>query len=504
MKKTFVWALAATLMATAAFAQRDITANATFAVGAPTTTNNRDSCEITVSPAATLLLPHFEVNVAAPSTEAVNTIFTITNTSWLPQIAHVVVWTDWSYPVLDFNIWLTGYDVQGLSMYDILARGIIPPTGYALQGATGASPVGARSAVQPLAGPSPNPNHLGNVPALCANLPGPIPANILAEVRSALTTGFWNFCPGPGGTLVRRQVGSAHGANAIGYVTVDVAATCTLAFPTDPVYLTSEILFDNVLIGDYQRINPIATVGNYAGGSPMVHIKAIPEGGAAGVRQETNLPYTFYDRLTPVAAPGDPGTATVDRRQPLPALFAARYIQGGTGNFNTELVVWREGITGRAATADCLVAPNASLALTEIVRFDESENPTIQQQACIVSPCPPDIVGLLPETRRVPVTDTVIFPPRSNTADLGGWMYMNLNNNFTGAAYHPNRQAGGSHQGVSQNWVVVTMTAEGRYGVDFDAAYLGNGCTPNPGVTVQGRTAPRIGPAPRITPAGVQ
>jgi hypothetical protein len=496
MKKTFVWALAATLMATAAFAQRDITANATFAAGAPTTTNNRDSCEITVSPAATLLLPHFEVNIAAPSTEAVNTIFTITNTSWLPQIAHVVVWTDWSFPVLDFNIWLTGYDVQGISMYDILARGIIPPTGYARQG-TGTSPVGARSALQPLAGPSPNPNHLLDVPTVCANLPGPIPTNILAEIRSALTAGTWAYCPVAG-----RRIGSPHGANAVGYVTVDVAATCTLAFPTDPIYLRQEILFDNVLIGDYQRINPTATVGNYAGGSPMVHIKAIPEGGAAGVRQPTNLPYTFYDRYTDVATALDPGAATVDRRQPLPALFAARYIQGGTGGFNTELAVWREGIVGRDNTAACLVAPNASIGLTEIVRFDESENPTTQAVVCPVSPCPPGQEGLLPETSRVSVDNNAIFPPSSPTADVGGWMYMNLNNNFTGGAYHPNRQAGGSHQGVSQNWVVVTMTAEGRYGVDFDAAYLGNGCTPNPGVTATGRTAPRIGPAPYFTPMG--
>jgi hypothetical protein len=36
-------------------------------------------------------------------------------------------------------------------------------------------------------------------------------------------------------------------------------------------------------------------------------------------------------------------TRTFDRRQPLPPLFAARYIDGGTGAYATNLTVWREG-----------------------------------------------------------------------------------------------------------------------------------------------------------------
>ena len=29
----------------------------------------------------------------------------------------------------------------------------------------------------------------------------------------------------------------------------------------------------------------------------------------------------------------------------------------------------------------------------------------------------------------------------------------------------------------SQNWIVIKMQAEGRYGVEYDATALGNGCT---------------------------
>ena len=83
-------------------------------------TENNASCDITVSPAATLLLPLFEVEANKPVGDAANTIFSIVNTSRLPQIARVTIWTDYGYPALWFNVFLTGYDVQPISMYDIV------------------------------------------------------------------------------------------------------------------------------------------------------------------------------------------------------------------------------------------------------------------------------------------------------------------------------------------------------------------------------------------------
>ena len=109
MKKLLVWAMGALLTAGAAFADgRNLVAqpNATFAFGVggaaigPSTTNNDDSCDISVAPAATLLLPYFEVELNKPATTAQTTLWTITNVSALPQIAHVTIWTDWSFPVL--------------------------------------------------------------------------------------------------------------------------------------------------------------------------------------------------------------------------------------------------------------------------------------------------------------------------------------------------------------------------------------------------------------------
>src|SRR6266581_9711446 len=142
MKKITVLAmLAAMLMAGSAFAvNRHLTPspNATFAfagggafaASGPATTNNDDSCDISTAPAATLLLPYFEVDFRSTQTTARTTLFTITNVSAFPQIAHVVVWTDWSVAALDFNIFLTGFDVQSINLYDLFSRGVIaPPSG---------------------------------------------------------------------------------------------------------------------------------------------------------------------------------------------------------------------------------------------------------------------------------------------------------------------------------------------------------------------------------------
>src|SRR6185436_15357520 len=95
--------------------------------GQAATRNNDDSCDISVVPAATLLLPFFDVTVERGPFGNDNTLFTITNVSSVDQIAHVTVWTDGAYPLLAFNVLLTGYDVQAINLYDVLVHGTIGP-----------------------------------------------------------------------------------------------------------------------------------------------------------------------------------------------------------------------------------------------------------------------------------------------------------------------------------------------------------------------------------------
>jgi hypothetical protein len=421
---------------------------------AQTTIHNDDSCDIGVTPAATLLLPYFEVDIASPRERALTTLFSITNVTGFPQIARVTLWTDWAYPVLAFNVFLTGYDVQSINLYDVLVDGRIART-------SNESPRGGFSVHDGIG----NVNFLPTAPENCSpsRMPSALPPAVLDDLRYALAVGTISQC----GTA---RIGNAH-TNAIGYATIDLVADCTSTMPSDPRYHASELLYENVLIGDSQVIDPNPVTGNQAAADPLVHIRAVPEGGKAGSLAGTNLPYTFYDRYTPAAHRG------VDRRQPLPSAFAARYIQGGPTGFITYFKIWREGTTGADAACSAYVR-NSRILVSDPVRFDERENATTM--------FPPLICTC---TYALPTTPSAIsipspsssLPPLSS-GDVGGWMYFNLHDSS------PDRAR------ASQNWVSVEMKAEGRYSVAMPAAYLGNGCSP-PAPAPTTRDV-RIGPRP--------
>ncbi|HEY2323208.1 MAG TPA: hypothetical protein VGJ82_10145 [Thermoanaerobaculia bacterium] len=362
------------------------------------TTDNNASCDISVSPAATLLLPFFEVDVTKSVSDAANTIFSIINTSRAPQTARVTIWTDYAHPAVWFNVYLTGFDVEPISLYDVLVDGKLPPVP-------------------------------ATAPDACRAVAGDLPSSTAAQLRQMLTTGVVasSDC----------KVGGVHGL-ATGYVTIDLVNACSPVSPLEPVYYSQVLAYDNVLTGDYEDVHPDKGIGNFAGGSPLVHIKAIPNGG--GTSTATPLPYTFYDRYTPAAA------KRVDRRQPLPSSFMSRFIQGGTSALFTDFAFWRE-----AASPGGCVATNATMPVATVVRFDEFENPTMTA----IMPSSPATSSLS--------TASSAFPPLYG-ASLTGWMYIDLDNH---TLTRP-----------SQNWITVRMRAEGRYGVTYDAIALKNGCAP--------------------------
>src|SRR5262249_42219232 len=82
-------------------------------------------CAIDQVPAATLLAPFFEVDLNNVS--GVTTVVAITNTASTAHVAHVTLWTDWGIGVLDFDVYLTGHDVQVINLRDLF-NGLIPRT----------------------------------------------------------------------------------------------------------------------------------------------------------------------------------------------------------------------------------------------------------------------------------------------------------------------------------------------------------------------------------------
>src|SRR5436190_2143519 len=127
-------------------------------------------------PAATLLLPYFEVDLT--NADGVNTLFSINNASATAILAHVTLWTDLSVPTFDFNIYLTGYDVQTVSVRDIF-HGIVPRTA-----SVGQDPGDTIS-------PKGNFSQDINFASCTGQLPPPVaPASFQAHLAAAHTGGF--------------------------------------------------------------------------------------------------------------------------------------------------------------------------------------------------------------------------------------------------------------------------------------------------------------------------
>src|SRR6266536_3220853 len=139
---------------------------AIFLGATPAHAGNDDSCDIGIAPAATLLLPYFEVDFVSPPRTARTTIFAVTNVSARPQIAHVTLWTDWAYAALTFNIHLTPYGVQSINLYDVFSRGAVAPD---------------RAAELTR-------QRIINLPP-CAHLPTQLPQDVLHDLREIFTTG---------------------------------------------------------------------------------------------------------------------------------------------------------------------------------------------------------------------------------------------------------------------------------------------------------------------------
>ncbi len=401
-------------------------------------------CVVDDTPAATLLLPYFEVNLNPG--ESATTLFSVNNASATAVLAHVVLWTDLSVPVLDFNIYLTGYDVQTINLRDVL-NGSLPRTASAGQDPSDSiSPQGDFS--QDI-----------NFASCTGSLPySQLPANYVNHMQSVLTGG-----PSPLNAWGGHCGAVDYGDNvARGYVTVDTVNNCTLDFPGDQGYFgpggTGSATNQNVLWGDYFYVDPN---NNFAQGETLVHIEA------DGLNEQTVLPgqYTFYGRYVAWSA--------IDNREPLTSTFATRYALGGGFDGGTDLLVWRDSKVaspGIGWACNTILAGNPTwfpLSQEQIVIFDEQEHPN-EAPGCQVSPCDENetLIPFPLETQRTQVGGPAFPVPQSF-----GWLYLNLNSIVGPAGDNPPED-----QAAMQNWVTTVMSAEGRYSVGFDAIQLDSAC----------------------------
>lgn len=380
------------------------------------------NCTIDQVPAATLLVPYFEVDLDDPN--GLTTLFAITNVSQDSMVAHVTVWTNISTAILDFNIYLTGYDVQTVNMRDIF-NGILPKTGTTAtsphSGALG--PYGFENSL-----PGPSATAFGCTGSLSTNYANLSPGQV-DQLRAYFTEEDAS-CP----------VDSGH---AIGYITIDNTLFCNLFFPNDAGYELT-LSDDNVFIGDIFYVD---SANNFASGTPAVHIEADADFELAP------LVLTFYSKY--VDANG--GIINSDHREPLPEAFAFRYANGGSFDGGTTMQIWRSN-SEFTEYAGC----DADLGFdgNEIFIFDEMENVVTQG-----GPSFPPILFTCPfciEAQAVDVGATLPIP------DDFGWIWVSFDTTlvaFTNEFY-------------DQAWVETQWDALGKFQVGFSSSQVLQRCEP--------------------------
>jgi hypothetical protein len=396
-------------------------------------------------PAATLLLPYFEVDLAtcANPTPGITTLFSINNASATAVLAHVTIWSDLSVHVLDFNVYLTGYDVQTINLCDIVVKGKIPQTASDGQDPTDTiSPQGSKS--QDI-----------NFASCTGQLPIPtLSAGVIGYIQAALTGQPNPLFSVPADHCFGRNLGDNI---ARGYITVDTVNNCTLRFPDSPGYFPSgagDATDQNVLWGDYMYIN---SANGRADGETLVHIEASP------TAPQTTTPgrYTFWGRYV--------GWQATDHREPLATNFASRFAVGGPFNGGTSLIVWRDSKTIQNDFPCGTLPAWYPLGQEGLVIFDEQEHPQTAQTNPVSGPPGPGTITPFPAEAQVTQVGSAALP----VPFIFGWMYLDLNTTVAGSV------AGLNDTAAAQAWVETQMTCTGRYSVGFDAVQLDSACAAN-------------------------
>jgi hypothetical protein len=407
-------------------------------------------CTIDAVPGATLLLPYFEVDLNNPN--GLTTLFSVNNASATAVLVHVVVWSDLSVPVLDFNIYLTGYDVQSVNLRDIIINGNMPQTASAGQDPNDTiSPKGAFS--QDI-----------NFASCNGVLPPPaLPSFFIAHLQAALTGN-------PSAVLKGLCAGQPLGDNiARGYITMDTVNNCTLRFPGDAGYFasggTGDATNQDLLWGDWFIVN---SVQNFAEGGDLVHIEAAPGVGISGLiptnpATTTSGRYTFYGRYVNWTA--------VDNREPTATEFAARYLNGGPFSGGTSLLCWRDSKVNQGPFT-CPATPGVRpawypLGQEGIVIFDEQEHPVVPQTFPF-SPQPPtgSLTPCPAETQRVQINGAAFPVPFSF-----GWLFLDMNTTVAAAGANPPVDPA-----AAQAWIIYTLASNGHFAVGIDAIRLDSAC----------------------------
>lgn len=417
-----------------------------------------EMCTIDTVPAATLLLPYFEVDLNDPA--GATTLFSINNALPKPALVHLIFWTDWAFPTIGFDVYLTGYDVLTVNLRDVF-DGNIPITADAPSDPDQSDPgCGTKS---PCGGAFSENRAWDDTDPFAAGEQGfPVCDQIFPFFVNPAIRGvaFDRLVSGHTGAQVSSLgacVGRDHGDGvARGYITIDNVSRCSLVLdPADNQYFVDGgagvAKDENQLWGEVIYLNAAEGTASML---PLVHIEADPSFDAGA----TPSGYTFYGRYV----------GGSDNREPLGTTWGTRYYNGGAFE-ETELVVWRD-----STASDITPVPTAvpgswcadgpswhPLQETQIAAFDEVED--------LVELCSgPDGPACFPYATQKVATSGL------GTPFSFGWMLLNLN-------LPPDSPIGdvdfGSDGTIAQSYAATLHTnALGFYSGGLQMVELGHAC----------------------------
>ena len=304
-------------------------------------------CALDHVPAATVLVPYFEVDLE--DDRGVTTWVHLYNSAPEATLAKVTFWTDWSVPTVNFDVFLTGYDVVRLDLRDVFAGNI---------------PITADEQSDPGDVISPHGEHPdwdGSF-TFCQNtFPSLSNPAITGKNLGRLVDGHTGQPVAVDGEEL--CFGQDHGDQiARGYLTIDDTVRCAASFPsesgyfggTDPVASNDNQLWAEVWLewpSEKRRASAAA-----------VHLEALADA----------EPGTFYERYSGGA----------DLRERLPTRWGARAFAA-----IDEWVIWRDGGATPTDGCDCQVGRQA-LPMNGANCFDQSESLTsvCQGETCLNRP----------------------------------------------------------------------------------------------------------------------
>ena len=410
-----------------------------WAIVVPTTAT-ASICTVDAVPAATLLLPYFEVGLSPEPDDALacddaDTVVTVNNAGAAPALASVVLWTDWGMPTGKFHLALEARSTRTISLCDLLGRGVLPEPGD-----WSAFPSCSASDFEISF------ESLDQIQNGHAGYPVAAIEGCLGEALN-----------GPGGCS---GGGCSDGTAGRGYITIDNVNDCSPLVPGEPGYFAPGRRRSTGGGGVANNVNPlwgdwfIVQDGRALGSNDLVHIEAHdaltarhlpildptrrpdPRSGGLDPRVRSTLgrtrndnSYTFYGRYVDSNGPenaSDPRSRSnlggFDNREPLATTWSLRVINPPTDSSRafdggTSLHVWRDaGVAGDASFACGLCADGAGPAWCPL---EEASVVCTDDDGEAIQLCGPRAAGsCFPlATNRVPI-DALIPPGTSASCTL--------------------------------------------------------------------------------------